>query len=67
MAILNDEFAIDELKAALQDKSEVETVYIIDDSEENYRTLAASLHVRQTYQLYRDYLDNFKINIEKKQ
>lgn len=67
MAILNDEFAIDELKAALQDKPEVETVYIIDDSEENYRTLAASLHVRQTYQLYRDYLDNFKINIEKKQ
>lgn len=67
MAILNDEFAIDELKAALQDKPEVETVYIIDDSEENYRTLAASLHVRQTYQLYRDYLDNFKINIERKQ
>lgn len=67
MAILNDEFAIDELKATLQDKPEVETVYIIDDSEENYRTLAASLHVRQTYQLYRDYLDNFKINIEKKQ
>lgn len=67
MAILNDEFAIDELKAALQDKPEVEIVYIIDDSEENYRTLAASLHVRQTYQLYRDYLDNFKINIERKQ
>lgn len=67
MAILNDEFAIDELKSALQDKPEVETVYIIDDSEENYRTLAASLHVRRTYQLYRDYLDNFKINIEKKQ
>lgn len=67
MAILNDEFAIDELKAALQDKPEVKTVYIIDDSEENYRTLAASLHVRQTYQLYRDYLDNFKINIERKQ
>ena len=67
MAILNDEFAIDELKSALQDKPEVETVYIIDDSEENYRTLAASLHVRQTYQLYRDYLDNFKINIERKQ
>ena len=67
MAILNDEFAIGELKAALQDHPEVETVYIIDDSEENYRALAASLHVRKTYQLYRDYLDNFKINIEKKQ
>lgn len=67
MAVLNDEFAIDELKEALRDKPEVETVYIIEDSEENYRTLAASLNVKQTYQLYRDYLDNFKINIERKQ
>ena len=67
MAILQDEFAIDDLKAELQDNSGVETVYIIDDSEENYRALAASLNVRQTYQLYRDYLDNFKINIERKQ
>lgn len=39
MAVLNDEFAIDELKEALRDKPEVETVYIIEDSEENYRTL----------------------------
>lgn len=67
MAVLNDEFAIDELKEALRDKPEVDTVYIIEDSEENYRTLAASLNVKQTYQLYRDYLDNFKINIERKQ
>lgn len=67
MAILNDEFAIGELKAALEDNPGVDTVYIIEDSEENYRALAASLHVRQTYQLYRDYLDNFKINIERKQ
>ncbi len=67
MAVLNDEFAIDELKEALRDKPEVETVYIIEDSEENYRTLAASLNVKKTYQLYRDYLDNFKINIERKQ
>ena len=67
MAILNDEFAIGELKTALHDHPSVETVYIIDDSEENYRALVASLHVRQTFQLYRDYLDNFKINIENKQ
>ena len=46
MAVLNDEFAIDELKKALRDKPEVETVYIIEDGEENYRTLAASLNVK---------------------
>ena len=28
--------------------------------------LAAQLSVKNTYQLYRDYLDNFKINIEKR-
>jgi adenine-specific DNA-methyltransferase len=67
MAILGDEFTIDELKAELRDHPDVETVYIIDDSEENYRTLATSLHGRKTFQLYRDYLDNFKINIERKQ
>ena len=67
MAILNDEFAIGELRAVLEDNPGVDTVYIIEDSEENYRALAARLHVRQTYQLYCDYLDNFKINIERKQ
>ena len=39
---------------------------IIEDSEENYRSLASQLTVKNTYQLYRDYLDNFKINIERK-
>ena len=66
MAILIDEFGFDELKEELVQHPEIETVYIIDDSEDNYRTLAAKLMVKNTYQLYRDYLDNFKINIERK-
>lgn len=66
MAILIDEFGFDELKEELVQHPEIETVYIIDDSEDNYRTLAAQLKVKNTYQLYRDYLDNFKINIERK-
>lgn len=66
MAILIDEFGFDELKKELAQHPEIETVYIIDDSEENYRTLAAQLSVKNTYQLYRDYLDNFKINIERR-
>ena len=56
----------DELKEKLKYNPEIETVYIIDDSEENYRALASQLKVKFTYQLYRDYLDNFKINIERR-
>lgn len=66
MAILIDEFGFDELQTELEQHPDIETVYIIDDSEENYRSLAAQLKVKNTYQLYRDYLDNFKINIERR-
>ena len=64
MALLIDEYSFDELKEELAQYPEIETVYIIDDSEDNYRALATQLKVKNTYQLYRDYLDNFKINIE---
>lgn len=66
MAILIDEYGFDELKEEIEQHPEIETVYIIDDSEDNYRALAAQLNVKNTYQLYRDYLDNFKINIERR-
>ncbi len=66
MAILIDEYGFDELKEELAQHPEIDTVYIIDDSEDNYRALAAQLNVKNTYQLYRDYLDNFKINIERR-
>ena len=36
--------------------------YIVTDSERGYKDMAHSLDVRNTYQLYRSYLDNFKIN-----
>ena len=54
------------MKEELAKHPEIETVYIIDDSEDNYRALAAQINVKNTYQLYRDYLDNFKINIERR-
>lgn len=62
-AILTEETAFSELKFALSECSEIETVYIITDYEPGYRSMAKSLNVKQTYQLYRDYLDNFRINI----
>ena len=64
MAILIDEYGFDELKEELAQHPEIETVYIIENCEDNYRALASQINVKNTYQLYRDYLDNFKINIE---
>lgn len=66
MAILIDEYGFGDLKEELANNPQIETVYIIEDSEENYRSLASQLTVKNTFQLYRDYLDNFKINIERK-
>lgn len=65
MAILIDEYGFGDLKEELANNPQIGTVYIVEDSEENYRSLASQLTVKNTYQLYRDYLDNFKINIER--
>ena len=46
----------------LYEHPEIETVFIITDSESGYREMIAQLNVKNTYQLYRDYLDNFRIN-----
>ena len=62
-AVLTEETAFSELLSALSKYSEIETVYIITDYEPGYRSMAKNLNVKQTYQLYRDYLDNFRINI----
>ena len=42
---------------------EIETVFIVTDSLDAYRQMIQNLRDRKTYQLYRDYLENFKINI----
>jgi len=40
----------------------IETAYIITDSATGYKEMVALLNTKTCYQLYRDYLDNFKIN-----
>lgn len=47
---------------ALDEHPEIETVYIVTDSDAGYRDMIAGLEDKNTYQLYRDYLDNFRIN-----
>ena len=61
MAVLVDEASFALFEEEIQGHPEIETVYIVTDSERGYKDMAHSLGVN-TYQLYRNYLDNFKIN-----
>ena len=61
MAILVEEDAYPKFKKEVEN-NDIETVFIITDSEDGYREMISRLNVKQTYQLYRDYLDNFTIN-----
>lgn len=61
-AVLVEEKRYMEFAAKLDKHPEIETVFIITDSESGYRDMIAGLNVKASYQLYRDYLDNFRIN-----
>ena len=60
-AVLVDEKQYMEFVEKLEGK-EIETVFIVTDSESGYKDMIAGLKVKEGYQLYRDYLDNFRIN-----
>ena len=61
-AVLLDEKQYLTFEEKLNAQPEIETVFIITDSESGYRDMIAGLKVKESYQLYRDYLDNFRIN-----
>lgn len=61
-AVLSDEAQYEEFAAQVNDEDAITTAYIVTDSEPGYREMISGLHVENTYQLYRDYLDNFRIN-----
>ena len=62
MAILINENAFSRFEKELTNQPTIDTVFIITDYESNYRAMVKNLNVKETYQLYRDYLDNFRIN-----
>ena len=61
-AVLLNENVFEDFRRKLEDHSEIETVFFVTDYEVNYRSMVSNIHVKNTYQLYRDYLDNFRIN-----
>ena len=62
IAVLTDESQYEAFAAQVNGEDSITTVYIVTDSEPGYREMVSGLHAEDTYQLYRDYLDNFRIN-----
>ena len=62
MAVLLDEIYYSEFDAELSQHPEIQTVFIVTDSETAYRSMIRTYDGKDCYQLYRDYLDNFRIN-----
>ena len=61
-AVLIDETSYMTFEKQISEHTEIETIYIVTDSEPGYREMIAAFEGKNTYQLYRDYLDNFRIN-----
>jgi adenine-specific DNA-methyltransferase len=61
-AVLLDERYYLDFVMKLDEYPEIKTVYIVTDSDAGYRDMIMGMEDKDTYQLYRDYLDNFRIN-----
>lgn len=61
-AVLIDEMSYRAFEKQIAEHPEIETIYVVTDSEPGYREMIAAFNDKNTYQLYRDYLDNFRIN-----
>lgn len=62
LAVLNNENVYAAFLEKVLAHPEIKTVFLVTDYEVNYRSMANGLNGRKTYQLYRDYLDGFRIN-----
>lgn len=63
LAVLTDEDYFPAFKSKLAELPKIEHVFLVTDSFKGFQEMALELPGRTTYQLYRDYLDNFRINI----
>lgn len=61
-AVLINEASFEEFAEKVNGIPQIETVYIVTDYEIGYRSMIRNINAPNTYQLYRDYLDNFRIN-----
>ena len=62
MAILLDETAFPAFEELMREQPDIRTLYLVTDSEKEFVAMSAALGIKDSYQIYRDYLDNFRIN-----
>jgi adenine-specific DNA-methyltransferase len=62
MAVLVNENFFAMFAEELTQHPEIQTVFLATDYDINYRSMVKNLNVQNTYQLYRDYLDHFRLN-----
>ncbi len=58
-AVLFDEKYFMEFERQILDQPTIETIFIVTDSTDGYVSMIQNFRDRKTYQLYRDYLENF--------
>lgn len=61
-AVLTNDKSFIDFENAVMEHPEIKTIFIVTDSDSGYRDMISGFEDRDTYQLYRDYLDNFRIN-----
>lgn len=62
-AVLINEKKFAQFVEKVSNNDSINMVYLVVDSDSLYRIMAKSFPKKETCQLYRDYLDNFRINI----
>lgn len=65
MAILTEESNYAVFLDQTKDRKDIKTIFLVVDSEIGFREMAAPFKWAKTYQLYKDYLENFSINYDK--
>lgn len=65
MAIMTEESNYAVFFDQMKDRKDIKTIFLVVDSEIGFREMAAPFKWAKTYQLYKDYLENFTINYEK--
>lgn len=65
MAIMTEESNYAVFLDQMKDRKDIKTIFLVVDSEIGFREMAAPFKWAKTYQLYKDYLENFTINYQK--
>lgn len=62
MAVLLNETAFPLFSKEMRQATNIHTLYIVTDSEKEFIAISKDLGIDNSFQIYRDYLDNFRIN-----